>query len=46
VPLPAHGSPSGECSDFDSDAEDDLPAALALMDAFVAPPDQAPPDQE
>jgi len=39
-PLPANGSPSGECSDFDSDAEDDLPAALALMDAFLAPPDQ------
>ena len=29
-----------ECSDFDFDAEDDLPAALALMDAFQAPPDQ------
>ena len=29
-----------ECSDFDSDGDDDLPAALALMDAFLAPPDQ------
>ena len=40
TPLGSIVQTPDECSDFDSDAEDDLPAALALMDAFLAPPDQ------